>query len=174
MKTATSSRLLKINESILPDCFPSCHCFENTPRTRNDQKKHPDLAFIPFLKNKLVEIRFALFSRFFIYDRTDFSSETLAKRLIFLRNGSGAAPTAPGSDDQQVQLWALAPIELTWLGHGLVTDLEVVGQDPLRALDKYFLMWVSEDQKIPSISGSCDLPRPTKTLNFSRILLHRQ
>ena len=31
----------------------------------------------------LVEIRSAFFSRFFIYDRTDFSSETLAKRYRF-------------------------------------------------------------------------------------------
>ena len=31
----------------------------------------------------LVEIRSAFFSRFFIYDRTDFSSETVAKRYRF-------------------------------------------------------------------------------------------
>ena len=65
------------------------------------------------------------------YDRTDFSSETVAKRY---RNCSGAAPIALGSDDQHMQLWARARRELTWLRHGLATDLEICGQVPLRAL----------------------------------------
>ena len=48
--------------------------------------------------------------------------------------GSRAPAAAPASDVQQMQLWALAPRELTWLGHRLVTDLEICVQAPLRAL----------------------------------------
>ena len=53
---------------------------------------------------------------------------------VSVSNCSGAAPIAQGSDDQHMQLWARACRELTRLRHGLATDLEIVGQVPLRAL----------------------------------------
>ena len=94
------------------------------------KNRHPR----PKAKFSLVEIRSAFFSRFFIYDRTDFSSETVKKGTVSVRNCSGAAPIAPCSDDQHMQLWARARRELTWLRHGPANCGQICGQVPMRAL----------------------------------------
>ena len=52
------------------------------------------------------------------------------KDPFLVHNSCGAWPAAPASDDQQMQLWALAATE----ARPLVTDLEICWQAPLRAL----------------------------------------
>ena len=56
------------------------------------------------------------------------------KGTVSVRNCSGAAPIAPCSDDQHMQLWARARRELTWLRHGPANCGQICGQVPLRAL----------------------------------------
>ena len=56
------------------------------------------------------------------------------ERFLLATAASGAPPAAPASNGQNMQRWALAPRELTWLARPLVTDLDIWGQAPLIAL----------------------------------------
>ena len=58
---------------------------------------------------------YAVHSNFDSTPRRNCRLKTLAKRAISVGNCCGAPPAAPASDDQQMQLWALASRELTWL-----------------------------------------------------------
>ena len=56
---------------------------------------------------------------------------------ISVQNCPRVPPEAPVSDDQQMQLWTLSPTALTWLACPLLTNLDICGQAPLRALHAY-------------------------------------